>query len=35
MKVCVVVSTPAVECPISFSFDVRIFTVLDTAGSFS
>ena len=35
VEVCVVVSNSAVECAISFSFDVRIFTLLDTAGSFS
>ena len=33
VEVCVVVTNSAEECPISFSFDVRVFTVLYTAGS--
>lgn len=35
VEVCVIVRSPAVECPVSFSFDVRLFTVENTAGNYN
>ena len=32
VEVCVIVDSPSVECPIQFSFDVRLSTTNGTAG---
>lgn len=32
LEVCIVVHTPETDCPITFPFEVNIFTTSDTAG---